>query len=159
MTYIDTLDAAMKVVAAIQKSLDESSKAGCLFLDIKKAFDCVNHEIILKKLKLAGMSEATLDWTESYLSDRWQRVLVNDTMSNPKLVRNGVPQGSVLGPLLFSIAINKSMSTTRKPRPFCWWCLYHVLCRKFWNCTRMYMSWPYPVKRLVHQRRLYFEPW
>ena len=75
-----------------------------LILDLHKAFDTVDHDILCKKLKAMGIKSA--DWFRSYLSNRNQIVNANDTESDPSLIACGVPQGSILGPLLFLCYIN-----------------------------------------------------
>lgn len=87
-------------------SINKSKVNGSVFLDFKKAFDLVNHNIILKKLKEYGLSQSCLSFFESYLKDRKQSVNINGSLSYEGGILYGVPQGSILGPLLFSIFIN-----------------------------------------------------
>ena len=75
-------------------------------MDLSKAFDTLDHKILLHKLKYYGIKGKELDWFKSYLSNRQQFVEINGTLSDTKLITTGVPQGSVLGPLLFLIYMN-----------------------------------------------------
>ena len=77
-----------------------------IFFDLKKAFHTVNHNILIKKLKVMGISGNLLDWVENYLSSRYQKTLCNNTVSSMNKVLCGVPPGSILGPLLFLVYIN-----------------------------------------------------
>ena len=75
-------------------------------MDLSKAFDTVNYELLIAKLHAYGFSKEALALIASYLSDRWQHVKINDTFSNWSALEQGVPQGSVLGPVLFYIYLN-----------------------------------------------------
>ena len=87
-------------------NIDHGFINAVVFLDLRKAFDTVDHSTLLSKLQAYGIQGSTNQWFCSYLKNRSQTCLINGNKSSKMFLRNGVPQGTILGPLLFLLYIN-----------------------------------------------------
>ena len=89
-----------------KKALDKEENMLPIFMDLSKAFDTINHDLLLAKLKAYSFSKQALSFMRSYLKNKRQRVQINNKFSSLKEVIVGVPQGSIDGPLLFNLFLN-----------------------------------------------------
>ena len=100
-----TVDAIAEITEKVRENYQSNHKI-TLFLDLSKAFDCIDHAILLKKLDFIGIRGRCKEWMSSYLKDRMQFASCNGVYSDQKPINCGIPQGSVLGPLLFLLYVN-----------------------------------------------------
>lgn len=101
-----TGEALLSVTGDWFEVLDKHCEVSTLFFDLTKAFDSIPHSVVLQKLHSVGLSNSLCSWFNSYLCNRYQQVVIDGATSQRILVTSGVPQGSVLGPVLFLVAIN-----------------------------------------------------
>ena len=118
----------LEVLNDFSKMVENGDCIDVIYLDFSKAFDTVPHQRLLSKLKAYGIQNNMLSWIESFLSERKQRVRVNTAYSDYAPVTSGIPQGSILGPLLFIIFINDLPNDTSCP------------CKIFADDTKLYNS-------------------
>ena len=90
----------------VKQSLDKGNIVGAVFLDLKRAFDTVNHDLLVSKLVSFNFSERSISWFQSYLVGREQCTVINSYKSSFRTIQTGIPQGTILGPILFSLYIN-----------------------------------------------------
>lgn len=103
---LSTEDAMVTLLTPVHNFLDQGKKAAILFLDLKKAFDTCSHDVLKTKLENAGVRGVALNLFESYLTNRNQRTRIQETLSDPEIVKCGIPQGTVTSSIMFLIYIN-----------------------------------------------------
>jgi hypothetical protein len=120
---LSTDNASYTLIHEILSAMNNKHIVGGIFCDLSKAFDCINHRILLSKLEYYGMRGTFGALIKSYLTERYQRVAIKDktntiNYSNWELVKHGVPHGSILGPLFFLLYINNLPTVTAKSAKF-----------------------------------------
>ena len=101
-----TQNALIKFIKSWRKGFDSRGYSGAVLMDLSKAFDTINHKLLIAKLHAYGFYKASLDIISDYLSNRWQRTKISDNFSCGAELLQGVPQDFVLGPLLLNIYKN-----------------------------------------------------
>ena len=131
--------AICELVGVVAKNIEKNWTTVCVFLDLSKAFNMLEHASVYEKLERYGIQGKALDWFKSYLTDSKIRVKVNNTKSNEFSVNYGTPQGSCLGPLIFLIFCNDLNIH-----------LTYIQCIQFADDTTLYLGHPDPTTLKSH---------
>lgn len=124
-------------------ALDRGECVDVIYLDLRKAFDLVCHFLLIEKLRRRGVPEVLINWIRAFLQNRVQRVVIHGSSSDDQLVLKGVPQGSVLGPLLFNIYVDDMEDV-----------LIDGVCQKqFADDTKTYIHY-YPAQAVQSHQKL-----
>ena len=145
---INTQQALLALIENWTKVLDNKGFAEAVLMDLSKAFDTINHDLMVAKLHAYGFSSDSLKLLYSYLKNPWYRTKINHKFSSWKELSQGVPQGSVLGPLLFHIYLNDLFVLSE----FSDFCILQMT--TFYACD---MDLNSLVKRLEHESFLAIE--
>lgn len=114
-----TTTAMVKIIDDISKAIDHNQSSILCLLDLSKAFDSINLDVMLARLHQLNFNPSALNWFKTYLMDRKQVLEIQQNQSQPNLIKSGIPQGAILGPLMFSIYL--------RPLPNCLKnCFYHI---------------------------------
>ena len=118
--YHSTETAILSVTDDLLKAMDEKKISILVLTDMSKAFDGIKHDMLLYKLRSLGVSPSALEWFESYLKGRYQHVCIGDVVSQSLPVDYGVPKGSILGPVLFTVHINDLLTVPKFCQTACY---------------------------------------
>jgi hypothetical protein len=129
--FYSTETLGLAVVDNIFKAMDEKKLTAMVMIYFSKAFDSISHDILLQKLRFLGTSKQACMWFKSYLTDRQQCTRVGTSISNPLTVTHGVPQGSILGSMLFSLYLNDLPTVVK-----------HSNAESYVDDTKLYLSFP-----------------